>query len=279
LSSGEAGNVTDVVEVLGLRVITFDNLLSWRYVRVIESKGYRRLSLTESFQTVSNETRVTVGDVIGLMGAKYGPIEPRPRTDPATALVSTVLSQHTSDVNSARAFDNLMKVFGSLEGVADARVEDVERAIRVGGLARIKAPRIRAILRQVRDDVGSFDLSFLGGMALPDAKAWLTAYKGIGPKTAAVILCFALGIPAMPVDTHVFRVARRLGFIDKGISPERAHDVLEAIVPPTDVFAFHMYLIRHGRDTCKALRPRCGQCVLAQGCPSHVVFDRAAGET
>ena len=234
--------------------------------------------MTGNVQTTSNESRVTVGDAIGLLGKKYGLIERRPRSDPATALVSTVLSQHTSDVNSARAFDNLMKVFGSLDGVADARVEDIERAIRVGGLARIKAPRIRTILRVVRGEVGSYDLSFLSEMPLADAKAWLTAHKGIGPKTAAVILCFALGIPAMPVDTHVFRVARRLGFIEKGISPERAHDVLEAIVPPEDVFAFHMYLIRHGRDTCKALRPRCGQCVLAQGCPSRVLFERAAGE-
>ena len=143
----------------------------------------------------------------------------------------------------------------------------------MGGLAKIKAPRIKAVLNQVREEVGSFDLSFLGEMPLDEAKAWLKRLDGIGPKTAAIILCFSLGMPAMPVDTHIYRVARRLGFVAKKVSAEKAHDVLEAKVKPDDVFAFHMYLINHGRQVCKALRPRCDRCVFSWGCPSRAGFE------
>ena len=211
-----------------------------------------------------------------MLGQEQGPVEWAPRHDPASELVYTVLSQHTSDINSERAYDKLMETFRSLDAVAQAEVEDIEEAIRPGGLAKIKAPRIRAILRQVREEVGSYDLSFLGQMALPDAKAWLMKLNGIGPKTAAVILCFSLGMPAMPVDTHIFRVAKRLGLIGKKVNAEKAHDVLEATVPPEDVFAFHMYLIRHGRTVCKAIRPRCGECALAWGCPSRHLLEQGA---
>ena len=200
-------------------------------------------------------------------------MEWQPRYDPANELVYTILSQHTSDVNSGRAFDSLMATFVSLDAIADADVREIEDAIRAGGLAKTKAPRIQGVLRQVRGEVGSYDLSFLGEMELAEAKAWLTRLNGIGPKTAAVILCFSLGMPAMPVDTHIFRVAKRLGLIGKRVNADKAHDILEAQVAPEDVFAFHMYLIRHGRRVCKAIRPRCGECVLAWGCPSRRLFE------
>ena len=208
-----------------------------------------------------------------LLRKEQGHVEWQPRYDPANELVYTILSQHTSDVNSGRAFDSLIAAFVSLDAIADADVRDIEDAIRAGGLAKTKAPRIQAVLRQVRGEVGSYDLSFLGEMELAEAKAWLTRLNGIGPKTAAVILCFSLGMPAMPVDTHIFRVAKRLGLIGKKINADKAHDILEAQVAPEDVFAFHMYLIRHGRRVCKAIRPRCEECVLAWGCPSRRLFE------
>ena len=207
------------------------------------------------------------------LGEQYGPVEWAPRYDPASELVSTILSQHTSDVNSQRAFGSLMERFGSLDAVADASVEEIEEAIRMGGLAKVKAPRIKEVLQKVREMVGSYDLSFLAEMPLPEAKAWLMDLPGIGPKTAAIILCFSLGMPAMPVDTHIYRVSKRLGLIGRKVSAEAAHDILEPMVAPEDVFAFHVYLIQHGRAVCKAQRPRCRRCVLASGCPSRRLFE------
>ena len=221
--------------------------------------------------------RVTPRDVMGLLGEEYGPMEWKPRYDPASELVYTILSQHTSDVNSKRAYENLMGSFGSLEQIAGAEVGEIEAAIRSGGLARTKAPRIKAVLNEVAEKVGSYDLSFLRDMPLDEAKAWLKELNGVGPKTAAIILCFSLGMPAMPVDTHIFRVAKRLGLIGPKVSAEQAHDILEPMVASEDVFAFHLYLINHGRQVCKAPRPRCDCCVLAWGCPSRERFQRVPG--
>jgi endonuclease-3 len=218
------------------------------------------------------DRQVTAGDVMELLGQEYGPMEWRPRYDPASELVYTILSQHTSDVNSKRAYETLMGTFGSLEAIAGAEVGGIEAAIRSGGLARVKAPRIKAILNEVVKKVGSYDLSFLREMPLDEAKAWLKELDGVGPKTAAIILCFSLGMPAMPVDTHIYRVAGRLGFVGPKVSADQAHDILEPMVAPEDVFAFHLYLINHGRQVCKARRPRCGGCVLAWGCPSRDLF-------
>ena len=221
-------------------------------------------------------TRVLANDVIEILGREYGPFEWSPRYDPASELVYTILSQHTSDVNSGRAFGNLMNTFGSLDAIAGADVEDIETAIRTAGLFRIKAPRIKAVLNQVLDEVGSFDLSFLREMPLDEAKVWLRRLDGIGPKTAAIILCFSIGMPAMPVDTHIFRVAKRLGLIGDKVTADQAHDLLEPQVAPDEVFSFHLYLINHGRRVCKARRPRCDECVLAWGCPSRDRFQTGA---
>ena len=218
--------------------------------------------------------RVSASDVMALLGPEYGPCEWSPRYDPASELVYTILSQHTSDPNSERAFESLMSTFDSLDAVAEAPVEAIEEAIRMGGLAVQKAPRIKSILLQIRDDVGSFDLSFLAEMPLSEAKAWLKRLNGIGPKTAAIILCFSFGLPAMPVDTHIFRVSKRLGLIGEKVNADKAHDILEPMVSPEDVFPFHMYLIRHGRQVCKAQRPRCHECVLAWGCRARPKLER-----
>lgn len=198
---------------------------------------------------------------------EYGPRRWQPRQDPLSELIAVVLSQNTSDVNSHRAFAALVDQFGSWEAVAAAEPSAIARAIRAGGLADIKAARIKAILGEIWARRGRLDLGFLGEMGLDEAKAWLRDLPGVGPKTAGCVLLFSLGRPAMPVDTHVYRVARRLGLIDARASVEKAHDVLEALVAPENVYEFHMLMVDHGRRTCKAQRPRCPACVLRGMCP------------
>ena len=240
-----------------------------------------RVVKTASMSTAKRDQKdrrrraVPVQHVMDVLGPEYGPAEWKLRYDPASELVSTILSQHTSDINSGRAFESLMAEFGSLEAVARGPVERVQHAIRMGGLAKTKAPRIMAVLQMVEGEVGSYDLSFLREMPLDEAKAWLKRLPGIGPKTAAIVLCFSMGLPAMPVDTHIHRVAKRLGLVGPKITAEKAHDILESKVPPDDVFPFHMYLIRHGRAVCKAQRPQCERCVLADVCPSQPAFERS----
>ena len=224
----------------------------------------------------SRRRKVRTQDVMDYLGAQYGPVQWHVRYTPAEELVYTILSQHTSDLNSERAFKSLITTFETLGAVADASVDSIEEAIRRGGLAKQKAPRIKNVLCQIRDEIGSFDLSFLAEMPLDEAKAWLKRLNGIGPKTAAIILCFSLGMPAMPVDTHIFRVSKRLGLIGPKVNADKAHDILEPLVAPEDVFAFHMYLIQHGRQVCKAQRPLCDECALAWGCRERPKIEREA---
>ena len=216
--------------------------------------------------------RLSAQEIIRLLGSSYGPFEHARRLDPAEELVFTILSQHTSDTNSERAFHRLMAEFDSLEAVARGGVDRISQAISSGGLARIKAPRIKQVLNLILEKQGDLDLSFLAEMPLAEAKAWLRELPGIGPKSAAVILCFSLGMPAMAVDTHVHRVSKRLGLIGPKVNADKAHDLLEAMVDSQDVYPFHTALITHGRRVCKAPRPRCDQCVLAFGCPSRSQF-------
>lgn len=216
--------------------------------------------------------RLTAQEIIELLGPSYGPFEHARRLDPAEEVVFTILSQHTSDTNSERAFHRLMEEFGSLEAVAQGDVERIAEAVNIGGLARIKAPRIKRVLNLILEKQGNLDLTFLAEMPLKEAKAWLRELPGIGPKSAAVILCFSLGMPAMAVDTHVHRVSKRLGLIGPKVNADNAHDILEAMVEPQEVYPFHVALITHGRRVCKAPRPRCAECVLAFGCPSRDLF-------
>ncbi len=224
-------------------------------------------------------TGISAAEAIQRLSEHHGPFPAEPRLDPAQELVFTILSQHTSDANSSRAYSRLMAQFGTLEAVARAEVADIEEAIRSGGLARIKAPRIKEVLKRVLELNGSLDLSFLGEMPLSEAKAWLRELPGVGPKTAGIILSFALGMPAMAVDTHIYRVCQRLGLIGPKVTADKAHDVLEAIVAPEQVFQFHLSFITHGRRVCKAQRPRCGECVVAFGCPSRDKFMDSGDQT
>lgn len=218
----------------------------------------------------SRKPGVTVSDAIRLLTEEYGPFENEPRLDPAHELVFTILSQHTSDRNSERAFRNLMHTFETLEAVAEADVAAIEQAISGGGLARVKAPRIKEVLGRILDlNDGSLDLHFLAEMPMDEARAWLRQLPGIGPKSAGIILSFSLGMPAMAVDTHIYRVSQRLGIIGPKVNAEKAHEVLEAAMPPEDVYPFHAAFITHGRQVCKAQRPRCGDCVVNYGCPAR----------
>ena len=213
-----------------------------------------------------------ISRLVRLMSERYGPFPEEPRLDPAHEVVFTILSQHTSDTNSARAFSLLMERFGTLEAVARADVADIEEAITPGGLARIKAPRIKEVLNLVLELNGSLDLSFLREMPLEEAKAWLRQLPGIGPKSAGIILSFSLGLPAMAIDTHIFRVCRRLALIGPKVTVDKAHGILEAAVDSDQIFQFHVSFITHGRQVCKALRPHCWDCVVASDCPSRYQF-------
>jgi endonuclease III len=219
------------------------------------------------------KSSISIPEAIRLLEKCYGPFPQEPRLDAAHELVFTILSQHTSDTNSERAFRRLMSRFKTLEAVAQADVKDVEESIRFGGLARVKAPRIKQILNRVLElNHGSLDLSFLREMPLEEAKTWLRQLPGIGPKSAGIILSFALGMPAMAIDTHIYRVCQRLGLIGPKVNAEKAHEIMEAAVEPEQVFPFHVAFITHGRQVCKAQRPRCGECAIAYGCPARAQF-------
>ena len=181
-------------------------------------------------------------------------------------LVGTILSQNTTDVNSAAGYRRLCERFADWDAVADAPVSAIERCIRVSGLSRTKAPRIRRILRAIRADRGRLDLAFLRRLEPAAARRYLLAFDGVGPKTADCVLLFGFGCAVFPVDTHVHRVARRLGWVAEGATAEQTHDLLEPRIDPPDRYAMHVLLIAHGRRTCRARTPACAGCVLRRSC-------------
>jgi endonuclease-3 len=206
--------------------------------------------------------------VLGRLRKRFGDLLPPRRSDPLEELVLTVLSQHTSDLNAERSFRSLRAAFPTWEAVVRARPGRVADAIRPGGLAETKAPRIQAILREIRDRRGAFDLSYLRDLPDDEARAELMSLPGVGPKTAAVVLSFSLDRDAMPVDTHVHRVTRRLGWIPTTASAERADRLLHELIPAGMRTELHVALIRLGREICKAPTPRCRQCPLKDTCPT-----------
>jgi endonuclease-3 len=191
----------------------------------------------------------------------------RRRSDPLSELIETVLSQNTSDVNSARAFRSLRAAYPTWAAVARAPAAGIERAIRGGGLARTKSRRIRLVLRAVREREGRYDLTGLRGLPLAAAQERLLGLPGVGPKTRACVLLFACGLPAFPVDTHVHRIVRRLGLVEARASAEAAHVRLEPAVPPSRALDLHLNLIRLGRELCRPRAPRCERCPLRRLCP------------
>ncbi len=207
-----------------------------------------------------------ISSVHELLIAEYGQPQWHARADPLSELIGTILSQNTSDVNSTQAFGNLMTTFGSFEAIRDAPVEAIAQAIKSGGLAQVKAPRIKRVLQAISEQTGGLNLDFLRGWDVARAKKWLRSLNGVGPKTAACVLLFSLGKPALPVDTHVYRVSQRLGLIPPKVTAERAHQLLEEMLAPGEVYPFHLGMIAHGRRICRARRPLCLDCVLRQHC-------------
>jgi endonuclease-3 len=185
---------------------------------------------------------------------------------PVDELVSTILSQNTNDVNRDRAFHSLRAKFPTWEQVRDADTDEVIEAVRVAGLANQKGPRLQNVLREITEERGSLDLSFLSDIPLEEARAWLTKFKGVGPKTAAIVLCFSLNRPAFPVDTHVYRVTGRIGLRPEKINVEQAHPYLEGVFPPETYYAAHLNIIRLGREVCAARKPNCPICPVRDLC-------------
>ncbi|MGH2675009.1 MAG: endonuclease III domain-containing protein [Actinomycetota bacterium] len=214
----------------------------------------------------------TIREIHRRLKDAHGPLDPPIRLAPLEELVLTILSQNTSDVNRDRAWAGLRERFPTWEGLAEARPAQIAAAIRPGGLASTKAPRILAVLREIRRREGGFDVAWMRRASDQEVVDYLISLPGVGPKTAACVLAFSLDRPALPVDTHVHRVATRLGFLASGTSAAKAHRILADLVPATLRVPMHVGLIRHGRTICRAARPLCEECPLRDVCPSAPLF-------
>ncbi len=199
----------------------------------------------------------------------YGEPEWQPSLPPVDELVCTILSQATSDTNRDKGFNALKSRYPDWESVMTAPEEEVIQTIYSAGLANQKGPRIQAALRFIVQERGAIDLDFLNDLPLDDAQRWLTQINGIGPKTAAIILLFSFGRPCFPVDTHVYRLSRRLGLIDQKVTADKAHNILQNRGDAVTFYPMHINLIRHGRTICRARDPKCEICVLKQLCDAY----------
>jgi endonuclease-3 len=229
--------------------------------------------------TVTAAGHQIIREVQRCLRAHEGEPEPRQPVPILDQVVGTVLSQHTSDVNSGRAFARLKVRFPAWEQAVHAPVEEIEDAIRCGGLARLKARRIKEILEVVDEREGRVDLARLHDLDDAAAERYLTSLPGVGVKTAACVLAFSMGRAAFPVDTHVHRVVTRLGWIPAGATAEKAYRLLAPRVPADIRYELHLALIRHGRTVCMARRPRCEGCVLLGLCPYGQAAVQPAGRS
>ena len=218
-------------------------------------------------QPPATPRRWSPAELIAILDETYGRAPQQASIAPVFELVLTLLSQHTSDRNSGQAMHRLIERFPTWDAVLAAPVREVEDAIRPGGLAPTKSKRMQELLAEVKARRPDWDLGFLADLPLEEAKAWLTSLPGVGPKTAACVLLFALERPALPVDTHVERVSKRLGLVPPKMPADKAHAALEATLQPDEVYAFHVDLIQHGRRTCHARGPKCDACPLESRCP------------
>ena len=205
---------------------------------------------------------MAMAEIVDRLEAASGKPVLRTRRPALDELVLTILSQNTSDRNSDLAYARMRERFATWEAVRDAPEAELVDALRPGGLAAQKAPRIQAVLR----DLDRLDLEWLGSLRVDEAMRWLLALPGVGPKTASCVLLFSLGVPVMPVDTHIHRIALRVGLVPAGTSADAAHALLTEMTPPERMLEAHLLLIRHGRTTCTARRPRCEECVLLDLC-------------
>jgi len=199
---------------------------------------------------------------------EYGDRKRKQRPDPLRTLVLTVLSQNTNDVNRDRAFKEFKRRFPGWEDVLAAPVREVEEAIRAGGLAKQKSARIQAMLAEIKEREGGLDLKRICRMPRDQALDYLYSFKGVGKKTAAIVLLFSCGVPVFPVDTHIFRVTRRLGLVPEKANADKAHDIMDELVADDAKYRFHINLIEHGRNICHPRKPECSSCCLNAKCKS-----------
>lgn len=197
----------------------------------------------------------------------YGQPVWRTPLPPVDELVSTILSQNTNDVNRDKAFDMLKARFPTWEVVMAADTDEVIEAVRIAGLANQKGPRLQQALREIAEHTGGLSLEFLRDKPVEEARQWLMAIKGVGPKTAAIVLLFSMGIPAFPVDTHIYRVTGRLGLRPMKLNREQTHTYLEERIPPDYFYDLHLNIIRLGREVCGARKWECGRCPVEHLCP------------
>jgi endonuclease-3 len=217
-------------------------------------------------EDLTNTSDEHIPYIIQNLKAVYGVPQCEQGLDPLDVLIETILSQSTTNVNSRRAFESLKRRFPSWDRVRRARVSSIEAAIKTGGLARQKSVRIKKILNEIYDRLGSLDLSLLGSAPLEEAKEFLSSFKGVGPKTVACTLLFSCDRPVFPIDTHIFRIGRRLGLIPEKCSDEDAHTLMAELIPRERYYEVHVNLIRHGRKVCRPTAPLCEQCCLVDYC-------------
>jgi len=213
-----------------------------------------------------DDTTITALELHKRLLRHYGQPVWRVKLPPLDELISTILSQNTNDNNRDRAFDALRNRFPTWEAVRDAAPDEVIDAIRPAGLANQKGPRIQAVLQQLTREQGVLNLDHLRKLPPSVAQEELLKFKGVGPKTAAIVLLFSLDMPAFPVDTHIHRVTGRLGLRPEGMNAEQAHTYLAELFPPRAYYAAHLNIIRHGREICHARRPSCEDCFLHDAC-------------
>jgi endonuclease-3 len=209
---------------------------------------------------------------ISLLEEYYGHVIWKPRLDPISELIFTILTQHTSDKNAEKAYMLLVKSIDSWNDILDIPIDKLKSLIKSAGLFNQKSKRIIEAINRIKSHNNELNLSFLRDLNLSDARKWLTGIPGIGPKTASVVLSFSFGMPAIPVDTHVYRVSKRLKLFDNKISANHAHELLENLVIENKRYTFHVLFIKHGREICKAIKPLCKTCPLASICPSKLAF-------
>jgi endonuclease-3 len=214
-----------------------------------------------------NDPKSRIDEIHRRLIREYGERRPEARKPPLDELIFTILSQHTNDANRDRAWERLKGDHESWATIAALSDREIESRIRVGGLAAQKARRISAILQTVRKEHGSFDLDFLQDLDVEEIRDYLLGFPGVGPKTVACVLIFSLDKPAFPVDTHIHRLAIRLGLMPRKTSAGKAHRILGSLVPTNMYLTLHLNLISHGRKVCKAISPLCHQCVISDICP------------
>ncbi len=204
-------------------------------------------------------------EVHKFLASAYG-IPKKIHNGPVETLIITILSQNTNDKNRDIAYSRFRKKFRTWESARIAPLSSIERAIRPAGLSKSKSKSIKFALKRIKKERGAYSLAFLRKKPLEEARGYLLSFPGVGLKTAAVVLSFSLGKPAFPVDTHIFRVSKRLGLIPEKTTVEKAHELLEAAIPPEKRHSLHLLLIQHGRKICHARKPECPACFLREIC-------------